>query len=93
MQFLAFNVNCCIHYIDWNSWDKFSILYLDQNDVINALREIRMPSKMTDKERLSEAEVLSVRPDLFQSLAGWKRIGLYLNASQIRLMLLLLLML
>ena len=52
-----------------------------------------MPSKMTEKERLSEVEVLSVSPDLFQSLAGWKRIGLYLNASQIRLMLLLLLML
>ena len=80
-------------------------LYLDREDVLDALREVKMPPKMK-KERKTEgnrnhsyriaagqkAEVLSVNPNPSQSLSRWKRIESYWNALQTRFMLLLLLM-
>ena len=50
MQFLAFNVNCCMYYNDYIDYiEKFNRLYLDQNDVINTLREVKIPTKITKK--------------------------------------------
>ena len=89
----------------WNFWEKFCKIYLDKADVLDALREVKMPPKMKKKGRPREQkpllsdcrkqkskEVLSVSPNPSQSLARWKRIGSYWNDLQIRFMLLLLLM-
>ena len=106
IQFSAFNVNCCICYNWWNFWKKFCKLYLDQDDVLDALEKLKwkrwkrkrkedrgeQKPQLSDNHKQKSKEVLSVSPNPSQSLARWKRIGSYLNASQTRLMLLLLLM-
>ena len=106
IQFSAFNVKCCICYNWWNFWEKFCKFYLDQDDVLDALREVKMKKMKTKKKgRPRGAETTVIRqpqakkqrgfiskPKPSQISARWKRIGSYLNASQTRLMLLLLLM-
>ena len=89
----------------WNFWEKFCKLYLDRDDILDALREVKIPSKIKKKGRPTEQkqqlsdcrkpkskEVLSVSPNPFQSLACWKKIGSYWNCLQTMFMLLLLLM-
>ena len=57
IQFSAFNLNCCIYYFDWNFWEKFCKFYLDQDDLIDVLREVKMPSKIKKKGRSRGAEI------------------------------------
>ena len=84
---------------------KVRKLHLGLDDVLDALREVKMPPKMKKKRRPRGAEntvlglprpkskeVLLVSPNPSQTLARWKRIGSYWNALQTRFMLLLLLM-
>ena len=35
----------------WYFWEKFSKLYLDRDDVLDALREVKMPPKTKKKGR------------------------------------------
>ena len=44
----------------WNFWKKFCKLYLDQDDVLDALREVKMPPKMKKKGRPSGAETMVI---------------------------------
>ena len=54
IQFSVFNVNCCIYYID-GTFEKHFV-NLDQDDVLDTLREVKMPPKMKKKGRPRVAE-------------------------------------
>ena len=56
VQFSAFNLNCCICYIDGTFEESFVKLHLDRDDVIDALREVKEPPKMKKKGRPRGAE-------------------------------------
>ena len=104
IQFLAFNVNCCIYYND-RTIEKSFVNYMQVQMMFLMLKRSENASKNEKKRRPRGAEnpvlglprpkskeVLLVSPNPSQTLARWKRIGSYWNALQTRFMLLLLLM-
>ena len=56
----------------WNFWGKFYKLYLDQDDVVDALREVKMSPKMKKKGRPREAETTVIGLPQTKKLHLWK---------------------